>query len=320
MYRHSRLAAVLGCAAALALQACASNGVSGFAPAGGSATSAHVQSGPNGAGWVHAGNVTYHVPHYFPTRTAAPRQAVSGILFNYYGGPLLTTPCGYLILWGYKKYGDPDNVGKLLKEYLKVAGGSGHNNIYTQYYQDINNKTTYVTNPKKQLCGVWDDETDPVPNQPTDGQVATEALAGVSHFKYNANGSYIVSTPHGHNTQGFGTQWCAYHSDVYDGSELVSYTNNPYMPDAGANCGANFTQAPKDESSADEGVTIVEGHEWGESVTDPEPGAGWYNFVYGEIGDACAWTDIANDTFRKKSYTMQPMYSNASESCVHTYQ
>jgi len=67
-------------------------------------------------------------------------------------------------------------------------------------------------------------------------------------------------------------------------------------------------------------VTIVEGHEYGESITDPEPGSGWYNFAYGEIGDICAWTDIQNEKFRKKSYTMQPMWSNANGgACVQTY-
>lgn len=100
---------------------------------------------------------------------------------------------------------------------------------------------------------------------------------------------------------------------------MVSYTNLPYMPDAGQSCGSNIISAPKDETGTDEGVTIVEGHEYGESVTDPNPGAGWYNNEYGEIGDACAWTNIQNDKFRKKSFTAQPMYSNASESCVHSY-
>ncbi len=99
-------------------------------------------------------------------------------------------------------------------------GGSGHNNIYTQYYQDISGKTTYITNPKKQLGGVWDDETDAVPTSPTDGQVAQESLAGVKHFGYNANASYIVATPHDHSSQGFGTSFCAYHSATYQGSDL----------------------------------------------------------------------------------------------------
>lgn len=303
MYRHSRLVAILGCAATLAMVGCATNG--SMAPATGSSSSIMYQAHST-------------APHYMVTRAHA-HPNVSGILLSYYGGPVLTVPQVYIVLWGYKKYGDPDKVGKLLKEYSKVMGGSGHNNIYTQYYDVVGSQTTYITNPKKQLGGVWDDETDPVPTSPTDAQVQAESLKLVSHFRYNANASYVVATPTGHSSSGFGTQWCAYHGATYSGSELVSYTNLPYMPDAGGNCGANFTQAPNDESATDEGVTIVEGHEFGESVTDPNPPSGWYNFEYGEIGDICAWTDIQNDPFGKKSYTMQPMYSNATEQCVQSY-
>jgi serine protease len=114
---------------------------------------------------------------------------------------------------------------------------------------------------------------------------------------------------------GFGTDWCAYHSATNSGSSLVSYTNLPYIPDAGGNCGANFNSAPKDESGTDEGVTIVEGQEYGDSITDPVPKTGWYP----EIGSLCSWIDVANDQFRKKSYTMQSMFSNAKLSCVQTY-
>jgi serine protease len=315
MYRHSRLAVVFGCAMAFAVAGCASN--SAMTPAaGGPAASALVQSGS--AGWIHSGGVVYHTPKYMATRSNVT-PAVSGILFNYNGGVVLTKPKAYLILWGYKKYGDPDAVAKLLKSYLKAMGGSPYTNIYTQYYQKISNKQTNITNPKKQFGGVWDDETNAVPSNPTDAQVAAESLQGVAHFGYNANASYIVATPTGHSSSGFGTEWCAYHSDTFQGSNMVSYTNLPYMPDAAGNCGANYMSPPSDESGTDEGVTIVEGHEYGESVTDPNPGAGWYNNQYGEIGDACAWTNIQNDKFRKKTYTAQPMYSNASESCVHSY-
>ena len=66
-------------------------------------------------------------------------------------------------------------------------------------------------------------------------------------------------------------------------------------------------------------MTIVAGHEYGESITDPDPDTGWYNFEYGEIGDACAWFNVQNIAFGKKSYSTQPMYSNASETCVQTY-
>jgi len=305
MYRHSRLVGILGCAATLAIVGCAAN--SGMAPTTGSTTA--TQFGAT------------RVAHYMGTRFAAHAVApnYSGVLFTYFNGPVLVDPKVYFIFWGYKKYGDPDKVAKLLEAYAKVEGGSPHNNDYTQYYDIVGSKTNHITNPKGQLGGAWFDNKNPVPENPTDAQVAQESLAGVAQFGYDVNASYVVATPHGHSSQGFGTQFCAYHSSVQQGSNLVSYTNLPYMPDAGVACGANFMAAPKDETAVDEGVTIVEGHEYGESITDPNPGLGWYDFTYGEIGDICAWMDIANDKFGKKIYTMQPMYSNASESCVQTY-
>jgi len=319
MYRHSRLVGILGCAATLAIVGCSAN--SGMTPNAGSAASSFVQhAAPTGPDWIRSGNVVYRKPHYFPTREmAAGRKVNPDITLTYFGGPVLTNPKTYLILWGYKTYGDPNKVAKLLKNYLRVEGGSAHNNIYTQYYETVSGSNIFITNPNKQSGGVWDDETDAVPASPTDAQVAAEANVGVQHFGYDPNGSYIVATPNGRNSAGFGTSFCAYHSASYNGN-VVSYTNLPYMPNAGGSCGAGFLpNPPKGESSADEGVTIVEGHEYGESVTDPEPGSGWYNFADGEIGDICAWQGIANEKFHRKSYTMQPMFSNATSSCVQTY-
>jgi hypothetical protein len=294
---------VLGCcAAAFGLMGCATNN---SAPASALSAASQVPS-------------IAHVLQYMPTRTSAPAD-VSGIQVPYLGGPVVVNPKTYLILWGYKKYGDPDGVAKLMQEYLKVEGGSGHNNIYTQYYEVVSGQKIYITNPKGQSGGIWDDEKDGVAPYPTDAQVAAEALAGVAHFGYDANGSYIVATPHGHSSQGFGTQWCAYHSTTYYGGQLVSYTNLPYIPDARANCGANSIAPTKDESRKDEGVTIVEGTEYGESITDPNPGSGWYSSEYGEIGNLCS--GLHNDRFGNKCYTMKAMYSNATSggSCVQTY-
>jgi serine protease len=199
-------------------------------------------------------------------------------------------------------------------------GGSTHNAIYTQYYEIVSGKTIKIRNPARQFGGVWADNTDPVPSSPSDAQVAAEALLGVTHFGYNANGSYVVATPTGHNTPGFGSSFCAYHSDTSDNGQLVSYTNLGYMPNAGSACGANFpgVTPPADESGVDEGVTIVEGHEYGESITDPQPFTGW-NSAQGEIGDLCAWTNIQNDPFGTKSYTSQPMFSNKTQSCVQSF-
>lgn len=312
MHRPSRFGAVLGCLAMLAMVGCATN--AGMTP---TSTQPQPQARvPSGPGWLYKGGVLFHVPHYMKTRHSPIKPAIS---LSYYGGPVQTTPAVYIIFWGYKRYGDRYGVQTLLSNYMGNMGGSGHNNIYTQYYQTTGGTTTYITNPKGQLTGTWNDETDSVPLRPTDSQVAAEALRGVSHFGYNGNASYIVATPHGRSTSGFRTQWCAYHSNTFTGGKLVSYTDLPYMPDAGGSCGAGIISPPSDESSTDEGVTIVSGHEQGESATDPYPPNGWYNYSYGEIGDICAWTNIQNDPFGSYSYTSQPMFSNASQSCVHSY-
>jgi len=319
MYSHTRLAAVITCAATLAMVGCATN--SGMSPSTTSTTQqSQTQVPMSGTGWVYKDGVLYHTPHYMVT-AHAPRHDISkAILLNYGGGPVLVAPKRYIILWGYQTYGDANGVAPLLKTYSKNLGGSAIDNVLTQYYQIVGSTTTYIGNAHKQFGGVWDDETNAVPTHPTDAQVAAEALLGVAHFGYDPNGSYVVATPHGRSSNGFGTQWCAYHSATSSGGKLVSYTNLPYMPDAGSSCGSNFTTPPSDETGTDEGVTIVEGHEWSESITDPNPPTGWYNGQYGEIGDICAWQSIQNDPFRHgKSYTMQPEFSNATQSCVHSY-
>lgn len=297
MNRRSRLFGFLVCAAAVAIAGCASNG--NVAPAGGSATMA-----------------TAHA-RYIATLSAARPLGLSGVKFSYFNGPVLVDPKVYLIFWGYKKAGDPEGVAKLLQSYIGAMGGSSHNNILTQYYEIVGSKTNYITNPKNQLGGVWFDEKNPIPPEPTDAQVAAEALNGVARFGYDASGSYVVALAHNHGGQGFGSQWCAYHSATYSGSELVSYTNLPYIPDAVKACGAGAIKPPADESGKDEGVTIVESTMEAESVTDPNPGEGWYNLVYGEIGDPCK--GIANEKFGNKSFAVKALYSNASEKCVQRY-
>jgi hypothetical protein len=198
-------------------------------------------------------------------------------------------------------------------------GGSGHNNIETQYYENTGKKKKYITNAANQFGGSWDDES-PIAKHPTDADVAAESLRGVAHFGFDPNGVYIVATPHGHSEAGFGTIWCSYHSDTSYGKQLVPYANLPYMTDAtsGIKCGANIIKPPSDESGMDEGMTIMAGHEYGETITDPYPFSGWSG-SNGEIADACQWQNIANDQFGTKSYAMQPMVSDATESCVQVY-
>jgi len=290
--------------------------VSAFATAG-CAAGGTAPSVPSGPGWTYADGVLYHQPHYALTRRLSRTITPLNAYVPYHGGPVTTAPKFYLIFWGYKKYGDPDKLAPLLETYTQVMGGSSHNNIETQYYETSGTKDIYITNPTNQYGGSWVD-TSPIPNSPTDEQIAAVALKAVAHFGYNANGIYVIATAHKHSEAGFGSHWCSYHSDTFYNKKLVPYANLPYMPDAGTDCGANIITPPSDESGVDEGMTIFGGHEFGESITDPEPFSAWYG-VDGEIGDYCAFHNIANDPFGSKSYTMQPMVSDATQACVQGY-
>ena len=322
MHIHSRLAAAIGCIATLAMVGCAANGGS-VTPATNTTLAApdSVAAIPNG--WHEQNGIMWTTPHYMPTRERALSQAKKhpNEALTYYGGAVETTPSVVLILWGFKRYGDPDNVGSLLTTYQSNMGGSGHNNIYTQYYQGSGGSQTFITNPASQLVKVYNYKKK-APLAPSGAQMAQVAVTVANKLNLGTgiNTSYVVVAPYHHDPAGFLSQgWCAYHSTARANSGTISWTNLPYMPDGGSSCGANIIGAPSDESAADEGVTIVEGHEQGESVTDPIPGAGWYSGSYGEIGDMCAWQNIQNDPFGTYSFTMQPMWSNASSSCVHSY-
>lgn len=257
------------------------------------------------------------VAHYARPRTQAPAVMPAFFQVPYLGGAVILAPKVYFDFWGFKKYGDKHKVEPLLIAYAKNMGGSPHNNIETQYYQDRNSIQTYISNPSNQFGGSWEDDA-PVPKVPTDAQVGAEALRAVKHFGYDPNGVYFVQTPHGHNEEAFPVHYCAYHNAAYYKKKPAAYVYLPYVPDAGAACGAGAVKPPPGESGADEGVTIMAGHEIGESITDPIPSSAW-DGPEGEIADQCSWHGIANEPFGSKMYTSQPMASNADDACVQSY-
>lgn len=67
-----------------------------------------------------------------------------------------------------------------------------------------------------------------------------------------------------------------------------------------------------------DGVSIVGGHEQAETETDPQPDTGWLDASGSENGDKCAWTDLI-DNSNAGGYPTQPLWSNASSSCVQSY-
>ncbi len=146
---------------------------------------------------------------------------------------------------------------------------------------------------------------------------------------YNPNATYFVFTPHGHSMSGFGTSWCAWHDEPTSGTDMA-YAYMPYMPDAGTSCGRNFVNRTNNSygNGYFDGFSIVGGHEYAEAMTDPHPERTSTNFGWitstglsgEEIGDLCAWaSNSTNITLGSHFYAVQPLWSNASSSCVTSY-
>jgi len=247
-----------------------------------------------------------------------------------------TVPKIYLVLWGSQwNNNDPSGEEAILESFYSGVGGSSWLNSVTQYCQGVATGTYYCNgagtaagNPFGILAGSWYDNASAAPSKPRQSQIAAEAVRAAQHFgnttaASNASVQYVIATSTGHSSNGFKTQYCAYHSSTSSSVGNVAYTNLPYITDAGASCGANFNGlGPK------AGITIVSGHEMGETITDQFPSGGWLDSGGAENGDKCAWISsgqgaAADITVSTGTFAVQSLWSNAFNSgsggCVLKY-
>jgi hypothetical protein len=271
-------------------------------------------------------------PHYFFNRNHFRAQPILRARSSYYygfgnlhygGGPVDVAPKAYLIFWGISSPADtvhdPDALASYITNFFAALPNSSWLNTVTQYYGTYAGPTQYITNPTVAFTGTYYDSTLPPSMTYTDTDAANEALKVANLYGYDANTNYIVVSPTGYTISGFGSQFCAYHSAATtSSSQLLSYTVFPYSPDAGTGCGVNSVTTP----GTLDGVSIVSGHEEAETITDANAATGWLDSSHPEmeIGDKCAWIHLQDTSFPNgHSYPTQPLWSNASSSCVQSY-
>jgi len=247
----------------------------------------------------------------------------SANLFSH-GGAIESAAKVYIVYWG-PDWGANTAARSYIEGFFNGVGGSPWANSTTQYCQGVPSGTVqcgtagvHPSNPANELAGVWND-TSAVPTS----QISAEASALAAHFgPVDQQADYMVFTPSGHSMNGFQTTWCAWHSS----SGNMSYSYMPYQPDAGASCGMNFVNPGS--SGYFDGFSIVGGHEYAETITDPYPNSGWLDSRGAENGDKCAWISsgqgaAANISLGGNSYAVQSLWSNAANSgsggCVLSY-
>ena len=183
------------------------------------------------------------------------------------------------------------------------------------------------------LAGVWYDNSAASPSASSGNQLAKEAIKAAQHFGNNNQSAnrfvqYDILSPPGSNPDNYQTGgFCAWHD--YNGDTTltggaasspvgdVAFTNMPYVMDVGASCGQNFVNG----SGTLDGYSIVNGHEYAETVSDQNPAGGWTNPTNGqENGDECAWISSgqgasANVSTGQGSFAMQSTWSNDTNRC-----
>ena len=294
-------------------------------------------SGRNASTTAHAVMSTMGVRPQHSQKPSRPRRSSN---LYYHGGVggigVETAPKLYLVFWGSQWTGnDPSGEAGILENFYSGAGGSSWLNSVTQYCQGVASGTYFCNgagqaagNPSTLYAGAWSDNGSPAPSSPTQSQLAAEAVKAAQHFGNTGSGSntttqYVIATSTGNSMNGFGTQWCAWHSSTSSSYGNIAYTNLPYITDAGASCGANFNGL-----GPNAGITIVGGHEMGETISDQFPNGGWLDSGGSENGDKCAWISSgqgasADVSFRTGTFPVQSLWSNAFNNdaggCVLSY-
>ncbi len=174
------------------------------------------------------------------------------------------------------------------------------------------------------LAGFWFDTAAPSPSQASIAQLAQEAIRGAAHFGNTTPGAnryaqYVVVSPSGTHPDGFGqANFCAWHTYTTSSYGDIAFTNMPYVTDLGASCGENFVNGGS--AGLLDGFSIVNGHEYAETLTDQNPAGGWTASSGAENGDECAWISsgqgaAANVSMGNGAYAMQSTWSNDTNEC-----
>jgi hypothetical protein len=226
--------------------------------------------------------------------SAAPKAHLA-----YFGGSLLTNVQVVNIFWGKKWSAGPgagiatklNNFYKAilvsplidqLAEYSVPGKSIGHGSL-------IGSKVITANAPVGSV---------------TDTTVRTQLHAWISAHTVPANTPntlYVIYLDPGIVSIMGGSKSCSSYCGYHDAVGQVYYGVMPYPNCAGCLGGL----------AAFDALTGTSSHELCEAITDPVPGAGWYDNHNGEIGDICAWS------FKKVAgYTVQLEWSNLQNQCV----
>ncbi|WP_051966559.1 Ig domain-containing protein [Kitasatospora mediocidica] len=264
-------------------------------------------------------------------------------------GVIIGPPKVYLVLWG-SQWGTPstnaagdvvmskdaDQAAPYQQDFFKGLGsaGDGWSGVLTQYCEGIAAGSiqcpagaSHIPYPKagSVLAGVWVDNAAPAPQSANEPQLGAEAAAAAQHFgntteAQNRNVQYIIDSPQGTDPDTWKELgYCAWHDFEHSSYGQLAYTNMPYLTDV-AGCGTNWFGENTPRGRLD-GYGIIGGHEYAETLTDPNTPGGWTDATGQEVADKCAWIPAGSngglftENLSTGSFPLQTLWSNTDHLC-----
>lgn len=265
-------------------------------------------------------------------------------------GVVIGPPKVYLVVWG-SQWGTPstnssgdvvmssdkDQAVPYQQDFFKGLGsaGDGWSAVLTQYCEGIAtgsvqcpSSAAHIPYPQagSVLAGVWVDNGTAAPQAATEPQLGAEALAAAQHFgntteAQNRNVQYVIDSPQGTDPDKWHELgYCAWHDFQRSSYGQLAYTNMPYLTDV-AGCGTNWFGENTARGRLD-GYGIIGGHEYAETVTDPDTPGGWTDGTGQEIADKCAWIPKGSngglffENLSTGSFPLQTLWSNTDHLCM----
>jgi len=256
----------------------------------------------------------------------------------------------YLVVWGSQwgsastnstgdtvMSGDPDGAVPYQQDFFKGLGsaGDGWSAVLTQYCEGIPAGTiqcpssaAHIQYPKagSVLAGVWVDNSAAAPQSATETQLGVEAAAAAQHFgntteAQNRSVQYVIDSPQGTDPDKWKELgYCAWHDFERSSDGQLAYTNMPYLPDV-AGCGTDWFGETTARGLLD-GYGIIGGHEYAETLSDPNTPGGWTDATGQEIADKCSWIPYGDngglffENLSTGSFPLQTLWSDEDHLCM----
>ena len=248
-----------------------------------------------------------------------------GTNINYHDGAVIESTHNVYFIW----YGNWSNqpATTILPRFIQDLNNSSYQSINNTYFDN----SRHITSNLFMSNQINDNYSQGTSLSDSSVQAIVSRALSLGQLPIDNNGIYFVLTSADVNeTSGFCTVYCGYHTRASLSGADIKYSFVGNLDRCGSGCEWQ-NPSPNGNVAADSMANVMS-HELTETLTDPDPGSGWFrNDTSHEVGDLCNFNfgttfrvsngSQANITLNGRNYLIQQLYENSgSGGCVMSYQ